>query len=1445
MYNVLKQYLLIIAFILSSTYVSADNVFASRHISSADGLSSNIVHAIVQDKDGYMWFGTVNGLCRFDGYSFVNYTSLSPDPKKHIVASIASIIADNERGLIWVTTPRNQIACFDINTSQFADYSGKNDYEKQYRRLLQGKQGMWLYDTRLGARLVEYDKGTFHATDYTSENGMLASNHVVDIVIDKHGCAWIATDKGITMVTAEKKVKQICKDRKIVAGNTDGRQIYFITNGGATLTYDKKGRLTKETADSPLGENIYRKTSADIIWKGEWLLFTRGGTYGVNLRTGKLYRHGSIHIEGGQRMPRVEGFQFVSTTAGNLWIFPDHGKVKKMKLLAEGYNETSVGRKIRVCKGHDGKLYLATQGNGLYVYNPKTENVAHYSSADRSPLIASNSLLALATDHTGSIWVAGESAGVTCLSTDMDINVQYLRPKPNSHNYMANLIKNITPTNDGFFSISTNNSKLYQLTADGSSLKPDGSLIASAYAYYIDAHGNTWIGTRGGGLYFNGQIYNSSDSTFLCPTDHIYDIKEDCKGRIWIATWGSGLLQASMGNNGKLQFRSLQNRQFNEKYIRQIFVDSSNRMWLATNDGLAMADCNQDNISDSSFVKFKMDNGMLPSSEIMCITMLGNGTIWLGTQSLGVIACDYSQEKGMSYKVISTEQGLINNNVRSILEDDNGQVWVTTEDGLSRINIEDQSIRNYRLSNEMMGNVFSEDCASLMDDGRLLLGTTLGLAIVTPNRVGGNDNTATIRPTITDLRIGGISIFRDENLRHLAKQLQKSEVIRLNHDQSSLSFHFSNFAYKDIHSSLYQYWLEGSDEDWLPASSKNHADYGKLPPGQYTLHLKSMAGNSKWSEAASLEIIISEPWYNTWWAWAIYLIIIACAAYYIYRSWRRNFELHQQMVVDKQLNDFRINFFTHIAHEFRTPLALIQGAVDKLVEPQSQAVSRSSMQTVRRGTSRLLRLVNQLMEFRKINTGNLRLAVEPTDIIDFVRNIYQDFWQQAKYKNINITFQPFANRFIMPVDRHKLETITYNLLSNAVKYTPENGSISVRISQPTPLSISISIADTGPGISLKQQKNLFQPFMHGYVSQGGMGIGLYNAHSMAVCHHGQLTYTQPHSPAGNKTAENLQGSTFTVTLPTNDSAYHPDEYKTATGSETAIYQSESQGEEIIQELLSEALNHHNVAIIEDDPDMMQQIRGEIGIYFNVQCYSSGLAACSGILEQPPALILCDVMLPDIDGYEIVRRIRKDEGTINTPVIMLTALDDETHQLKAYRAGADDYITKPCNFKLLVARISRMIEWAERTKPDILAYTQPASANHSPTPANSSRQNDHEQQSASASHNKIVLDKHDKLFRERVEGIIARHISDPLFTIDTLATEMCMGRTKFYGKVKELMGVSPNKMLMNERMRIAAELLKEGRLTVSEVAYKTGFDNQSYFNKCFKKYYGMPPGQYRG
>ena len=378
-----------------------------------------------------------------------------------------------------------------------------------------------------------------------------------------------------------------------------------------------------------------------------------------------------------------------------------------------------------------------------------------------------------------------------------------------------------------------------------------------------------------------------------------------------------------------------------------------------------------------------------------------------------------------------------------------------------------------------------------------------------------------MRAVITDLAINGISIYEAENEQFLTKALNYTREISLPHDKNSLNIHFSNFDYPHIQNAMYQYYLEGIDNTWRPMTSINHAEFSDLNPGSYTLHIRTRIGSNQWSEENLLHITICQPWYNTVWAWCIYLLIICGAGVLYYRSWRRNFELNQQIALEKQMSDFRINFFTHISHEFRTPLAIIQSAVEKMMTKGEGYASKNSIYTLSRGTKRLQRLINQLMEFRKINTGNMKLNVEKGEIIGFVRAIYNDIYTVAKQKDITMNFTPWTSNHEILFDQEKVETIVYNLLSNAVKYTPDKGIISVKLYQENNI-VFFSVEDNGPGIKPEREADLFKPFMHGYASKGGMGIGLYTAHQMAEIHKGSLTYER---------SKDLGGSRFCLALP--------------------------------------------------------------------------------------------------------------------------------------------------------------------------------------------------------------------------------------------------------------------------------------------------------------------------
>ena len=649
-----------------------------------------------------------------------------------------------------------------------------------------------------------------------------------------------------------------------------------------------------------------------------------------------------------------------------------------------------------------------------------------------------------------------------------------------------------------------------------------------------------------------------------------------------------------------------------------------------------------------------------------------------------------------------------------------------------------------------------------------------------------------MRAVITDLAINGISIYEAANEQFLTKALNYTREISLPHDKNSLNIHFSNFDYPHIQNAMYQYYLEGIDKTWRPMTSINHAEFSDLNPGSYTLHIRTRIDSNQWSEETLLHITICQPWYNTVWAWCIYLLIICGAGVLYYRSWRRNFELNQQIALEKQMSDFRINFFTHISHEFRTPLAIIQSAVEKMMTKGEGYTSKNNINTLSRGTKRLQRLINQLMEFRKINTGNMKLNIEKGEIIGFVRAIYNDLYTVAKQKDVTMNFTPCTSNHEMLFDQEKVETIMYNLLSNAVKYTPDKGIISVKLYLENNI-VFFSVEDNGPGIKPEREADLFKPFMHGYASKGGMGIGLYTAHQMAEIHKGSLTYQR---------SRNLGGSRFCLALPNDADKYQPEDIieKKALDDHSI---DKDEIELIVKEMTPKAINNVTVMVIEDDPDMLEQIKSELSVYFHVETFMNGKTGYENIRKIKPALLISDIQLPEMiaRALQFVAMELKAKQQAEEKAQQEKALGQETTLKK--NAPLEKAEQSSCGEVILVKPVKEL----KKNEPTLLMSTL------------------------------------DKKFKDKLEAIVAQHIGDNNFNVDRLAELLCLGRTTVYNRTKSIMGVSPNIYIQNERLRIAAKLLLEGEFTVSEISEKVGFSDSTYFYKCFKNKFGIAPSKY--
>lgn len=1400
-----RNKLLIAVICVFAMTLSAGISFDAYRINSADGLPSNTINDLWQDNNGYLWIATKSDVCRYDGYSFVSFY-------RH--GNAGKLLGDTSHDMLWISYATYNYRAIDLRTFRYLNYE-QADSATSYNKSVLGKNGLWVYDNDHGARFIYRDGIHLRFNNYNTTNHKLAGNSVKMIRLTDDGKAWLSTTKGIYAVDTIGHIQ--CLDSKVSSHYVTpvGSNVCFLDDAQRILIYSAKGK--KMGSASLMNSEINAAKIRDMFsWQGNLVMLAANGAYSFNPISKQISKVEGANITSGLLLDRIDGFYFVQDANYGLWIFDDKGNVSHMSLVSDIKFTHSHKRKYAVRRMRDSRFAIATYGNGLFFYNHTTGALEHHTAYGADRLISTNYLEKLFIDRQGSLWIGESLTGLSFISTIKGPSITFSYAGTDNREDWSNNISMLQPTRNGDAMVGTRDNKLYRLDGKSHQMTFVRDLKAPAYCFYEDKDGHQWLGTRGDGLFVDGVRYAPDEKVNKCFSNDIYCIKQDHKGNVWIGTPNSGLLQTHYGKDKTLKFKQYLKRNFNESFIPYLDVDKNGALWVATTNGLYRLDFNVKNITDESFDIYNTAKKNFPYDDVVLVKCTDDGYVWTGTNGGGLQRNKLSADRtSFDTETITQREGLANNTVSDIVDTHDGNLWVATDYGLSVVKTEDMKAFTYPLSRETTQNIIVSRCASMLSNKSIALGTLYGVVIVDTKMRRQADNNGT--PMVTDLLVNGKSILNE------GTKYSFTDGIRLSHNDNSLTFKFSNFDFAARRHNLYQYYLEGMEKSWRDPTSMNSVEYGNLPPGHYTLHVRTLDPDNQWGKETTFSVVVRQPWYNTWWAWLIYIAVIATVVYYVWRNWKQKFELRQSVKIEKQLTEFRLNFFTHITHEFRTPLAIIQGAVDKLTSADGN-ISRANVQTAKRGVRRLLRLVNQLLEFRRISTKNIRLEVEKGDIIAFIRDIYQDFWSVAKQKEQNITFSPFERSYETLLDKHIVETVVYNLLSNAIKYTPAKGSITLKIKKNND-TLLIICEDSGPGISTEQQKELFHPFMHGYVSQGGMGIGLYNAHEMAVRHHGDLQYDNA-TPSG---------SIFTFTLPLDESVYAADEYKSnlAINSEN---KDEKDADLVIHELKPNALNDIHIALIEDDPDMMMQLKTEMNTYFHVDAYMDGKSGLDGVQANRPALLVCDVMLPDMNGYDIVKKLKKSKEFYDIPVIMLTALDDDANKLKGYEAGADDYMVKPCNFKLLVARTVQLITWYKKMKA---SASGEKSQEQKPVPKVETVI-----EKPGGEEEKIITSIADRNFLTKVQSIVAQHIGDSDFTIDDLASMVNMGRTKFYGKIKDLLGMSPNKYLNRERMRIAGELILEGELTIAEIGYRVGINDPTYFNKCFKAYYGCTPGKYR-
>lgn len=1239
----------------------------------------------------------------------------------------------------------------------------------------------------------------------------LPSNAVSDIYQDQKGFMWFSTNNGLARYdgnqmkvylqdsayasSSDRRVKRITEDKdfKYMWIYTASETFYCLDmTTGHLVDYlsEAKGWRAQERplhfTQSKLQENglFYMWGPKD----GGLIVDYRDGNFKVKYLSAKemediLPKLQDAKIADKQLVQKwkVPNGRVLTDNKGGKWIYNNTGILRKvvgdslitLRLLPNETNYIDYER-FNIVEDNHGLVWISTYGKGLFVFNHDLNQGQHFVANEKgeSP-IASNYLLCITADRRDGVWVSAEYGGVSHLQV-MDKGVVRIFPNGRENLDLSNVVRMVKKQRDGSVMVGTRDGCLYHYSADMAQMLVKSHFDSNIYSVVEMPQGRMWIGTRGKGIYGIPGLDFKNKKVFC--------LKPDERGRMWIGTFGEGLSVAiPRGAGYEVKTFFADSVGLNE--VRCLAIDRKGMLWGGTSGGLFCVDPTRFAADGKGLRVYKR------GSEIHDMLVDRQGRLWLTVPGEGLVCMQDGK-----FRILDASQGLINNMVQSVVETADGNLWVSTQQGVSCWKAKDKSFDNYLFSRVMMGNVYNENSAVCLNDGRVLLGGNYGLTIINPSRISHVKGQTSV-------------VFTSHPY---------SDEMTLSYEERSPKINFSTLDYSDVNNVKYTYWLEGYDTSWSIPSPTPWVNYQNLPFGSYRLHVKASYSDGIWGKESVLDICVQPPFYLSVWAWVFYALFLTVAIVMIAKSIREKNILKGKIKFEQELTRYKLVFFTNIAHEFRTPLTLIQGSLEKekriMKANHWQPELEKTMRTMDKSVQRMLRLIDQLLEFRKMQAGKLKLSLQETDVVMFVQGICKMFDDAAESKQIDFKFESQLPAYLMYLDQQKMDKVVFNLLSNAFKYTPVKGRIVVSLAFQEGKLI-VRVADTGVGIPKEKQAQLFSRFMQSSYTGENFGIGLHLTHELVKVHHGEISF---HDNEGG-------GAVFLVKIPLDKECYEESDFliennPILVAPVDTVINPEDEKKEQQKADTDEPLNRKTILLVEDDNDVRDFLASELESCFNLKVATDGQMGLAMAKEEDFDLVVSDVMMPGMNGFELTKRLKNKFETCHIPVILLTALSTDDKVLEGTESGADAYITKPFSPQLLVARIFQLLDQRERLKQKFSKEGQTVRS-------------------------AMCASDQDQMFVRRLDAVIYPRLGEQDLSVDKVAGLLRMGRTLFYRKVRGVTGYTPNDYIRVLRMKKAAELLTKGDNNVSEVAYAVGFDNPYYFSKCFKAQYGMPPSQY--
>lgn len=1320
MNKLLISIFLVFTYIIIPVYAQKTNYYF-KHFDIQNGLSQNTITSIFQDSRSFVWFGTKDGLNRYDGYNYKIYRK-DPDNEQSIGNNTISTITEDHNGILWIGTDK----------------------------------GIYLYDPKLDC----FSEFTTRTTD-----GQGIVENIVDIVYDKQGYCWIITGYRVlvyTFATEQLKVLDVKKETNI---NTVANAICLDVDGTCWIALDYFG-IIKYDIKTDTYKPFYKNTSLHINkitdYKNNYLLLgtSHAGLLKINKKDQTTesivldQKNSDLFI---REITMIEPHQFWIGTESGIYIYNDSDNSVEY-LYQKPYDAFALSDNAvySIKKDNEGGVWVGTFFGGINYFPKQYSSFEKFYHTFDKTAISGDRVREMCEDEQGNLWIATEDAGLNYLNTKTKTFRHFsANTSPVSisyHNIQTLHLHNnelwIGTFSKGIDVLDTKTFKTrhYDHTSTQGALDND-----DIFALYTDNTGQTWIGTSSGVL-----MYDRNQDTFKrvdrIGIIFISDILEDNNGLLWFSTYNTGVIRYNP-RTFEIKRYSYNSKKPNSlcfDRITSIFQDSKNRLWFCSEGGG------------------------------FCLLNPANDT----------------------FTKFTTKDGLPNDVVHKIVEDNDHNFWVSTNNGLVCFDPETHEMKTFNQSNGLLSNQFNYKSGLKTRDGNLYFGCINGMVSFNPARFVQNDFIPQTVLTGFQLFNEEVKVGPDSPLKTAITQVRQ---IKLNYKQSSFSFDFAALSYTASEMNMYAYKLENFDSDWIYLKNKNRVTYSNIKPGKYTFRVKASNSDGKWSDQeTTVDIVISPPFWKSIWAYIFYTLVTAAAVYVLINSnhkkqRKQNLQKQEKYEREKEIEVYnaKIDFFTNIAHEVRTPLTLIKSPLEYILynDPEEKEIHENLL-VMEKNTNRLLDLISQLLDFRKVESKVFSLNFKITDIGQLSNEVFIRFKALARQKNLKFSITLPSQPIMAAVDAEAMTKICSNLFNNAVKYSATYVDIQLGLLSGSG-SFYIRVNNDGNPIPPELKNKIFEAFFQiddiSVSKKSGSGIGLTLANSLAQLHKGQLYLDT-----------DVTGETsFVVEMPINLNASLDKENIDEVNTENRDIEN------------FEANERNTILVVEDNEDLQHFLSDKLSKYYQVCRASNGEEALKIMDEKIVSLVITDIIMPVMDGLELCKTIKSDINYSHIPIVLLTARTNLTSKIEGLKQGADAYIEKPFSLNYLLAQITNLLDNRDKLRK---TFTD------SPFVHSKS----------------IATTKADEQFLAKLTDVVIKNIEDDEFNVDNLAAEMNMSRSSLLRKIKGISELSPSDFIRLMKLKKAAELLKEGEYRVNEIRILVGFKSSSYFTKSFQKQFGVLP-----